>query len=168
VRSNSDFQGWIKRVGSQGDSRPNLEEGHRCSRPDRPTHSPGRHSEQGPVRPSDSHERGAKDRTSRVCRNDLDADQHLLDPERKVEGDVAASHRQLVLAMVSARRARRQFESQRPTQIHHQYREEDIDCWRVSPGCSDVGRAHDPPIKIPIEVAVISVMVLNPSGAGQF
>src|ERR1700678_1938236 len=34
----------------------------------------GRHSEQGPVRSSDPHERGAKDRTSRVCRYDLDAD----------------------------------------------------------------------------------------------
>ena len=78
------------------------------------------------------------------CRNDLDADQHLLDPERKVEGDVAASHRQLVLAMVPARRLRRLFESQRPTHFHHQYRAEDIHGWRIDPGRTDVGRAFQP------------------------
>ena len=60
------------------------------------------------------------------ARNDLDADQHLPDPERKVEGDVAASRRQLVLALVPARRLRRLFESQRPSHFHHQCREEDI------------------------------------------
>jgi hypothetical protein len=43
-------------------------------------------------------------------RNDLDADQHILDPERKVAGDITASHGQLVLAMVPARRLRRLFE----------------------------------------------------------
>src|SRR3984885_5793925 len=128
----------------QGDSLPDLEDGHRCPRPDRPGHPSGRHSEQGPVRSSHPHERGPKDRTSRVCRNGLDADQHLLDPERKVEGDVAASHRQLVLAMVPARRLRRLFESQRPAHFYYQYREEDLDRWRVPPGCPDVGRSHEP------------------------
>ena len=107
-------------------------------------HPSGRHSEQGPIRTSDPHERGAKDRTPRLCQNDLYADQHLLDPERKVEGDVAASHSQLVLAMVPTRRLRRLFESQRSPHFHYQYCEEDLDCWRVSPGCPDVGGAHEP------------------------
>jgi hypothetical protein len=124
----------------QGDSLPKMEDGYRCPRPDRLGHPLGRHSEQGPVRSSDPHERGTKDRTSRVCRNGLDADQLLLDPERKVEGDVGASHRQLVLALVPARRLRRLFKSQRPTHFHHQYREEDLDRGRVSPRRADVGR----------------------------
>jgi integrase len=84
-------QGHLPPVGQsrpegQGDSLPDLEDGHRCPRPGRAGHPSGRHSEQGPVRSSNPPERGAKDRTSRVCRNDLDADQHLLDPERRSRG----------------------------------------------------------------------------------
>ena len=51
---------------AKGDSLPDLEDGHRRPRPDRPSHPPGRHSEQGPVRSGDTHERGTS--TSRVCR----------------------------------------------------------------------------------------------------
>jgi hypothetical protein len=53
-------------------------------------------------------------------------------PRREVEGDVTASHRQLVLAMVPARRLRWRLQSLRASYLHHQYREEDLDRWRVS------------------------------------
>jgi hypothetical protein len=88
----------------------------------------------------------SKGRSGRVIpmNEELRTDQHLLDPERKVEGDVAASYRELVLAMVPARRVRRLFESQRPTHFHHQYGEEDLDRGRVPPGRPDVGRAYEP------------------------
>jgi hypothetical protein len=142
-------QGHLPPVGQgrpegQGDSLPDLEDDHRRPGPCRAGNPLGRHSEQGPVRPSNPHERGAKDRTSRVCRNGLDADQHLLDPEREVEGDVAASRRQLVLALVPARRFRRLFESLRASNFYNQYREEDIDRRGIAPGRADAGRPLQP------------------------
>src|SRR5271170_2289365 len=65
---------------------PVITNGHRREGPDRAGHLPGRYRHQGSVRSVDSHERGSEGGAPRVFQNDLDAYQHLPDPEREVEG----------------------------------------------------------------------------------
>jgi len=68
--------------------------------------------------------------------------QPVPDREREVEGNVTASDRQSVLALVSARRLPWLFQPQRPTHFHHQYRKEDLNRGRIAAGRADAGRSH--------------------------
>ena len=70
--------------------------------------------------------------------------QYVLDPERAVGWNVAASHRQFVLALVPPHRFRRVLQPQRASHFYHQYGAQDLDRGRVLAGCAGIGWTHEP------------------------